>query len=113
MRWIVIASALLAFSAPFSGWADSGAESLNSQRLRAEYLKCERVSSRERIGPIAMAWCASVSDVLLRRDFGGDIERQLAWWRKARAEYTPPAARGQLPGSRGLDSDRPPVVLIP
>lgn len=102
-RWVAVPGLVLALSAPLAGWTDAGAQALSSQQLRDQYLECERVSSRERMSLVAMAWCASVSDVLVQRDFGGDMEKQLAWWRKARADYTPAAARRERPGSPDLD----------
>ena len=62
---------------------------LSSAQLRAAYLECDRVTSQQSVGPAYMSLCDGIGSVLLRRDFGGDLQRQLEWWKGARA-----AARG-------------------
>ena len=56
----------------------------SSDQLRAAYLECDRVSAKSRVDQDFMIRCQKVADTLLRRDFGGDFERQLRWWRTAR-----------------------------
>ena len=56
----------------------------SSDQLRAAYLECDRVSAAARVDEEFMIRCQKVADTLLRRDFGGDFERQLRWWRTAR-----------------------------
>ncbi len=56
---------------------------LTSAQLREAYLECEAASSKYRISTETMAYCNLLADVLLQRDFGGDWDRQLAWWKQA------------------------------
>lgn len=55
-------------------------------RLEDVFLRCARESSEHMLGldeavPCAMAW-----DTLLKREFGGDIDALLAWWRAHRED---------------------------
>ena len=59
----------------------------SSAQLRAAYLECDRVTAETRVDLGVMITCGMVGDVLRRRDFGGDFERQLQWWRAARGQY--------------------------
>lgn len=59
----------------------------SSAQLRAAYLECDRVTAESRADLGVMITCQMVGDVLRRRDFGGDFERQLQWWRAARDPY--------------------------
>ena len=59
----------------------------SSAQLRAAYLECDRVTAETRADLGVMITCGIVGDVLRRRDFGGDFERQLQWWRGARELY--------------------------
>ena len=61
----------------------------SSEQLRAAYLECDRVTSTTSVGADYMSACNEVGSVLMHRDFGGDLERQLAWWRSARAAVGP------------------------
>ena len=70
-----------------------------SAQLRATYLECDRRSSMSVMDLDFMIRCQKVGDALKERDFGGDFERQLQWWRAARdsyrsAEETPVAPTG-------------------
>ncbi|HYD76344.1 hypothetical protein [Ramlibacter sp.] len=56
----------------------------SSGQLRAAYLECDRVSAQTRVDQDFMIRCQKVADALRHRDFGGDFERQLRWWRSAR-----------------------------
>ena len=56
----------------------------SSAQLRAAYLECDRVTAESRADLGVMINCQQVGDALRRRDFGGDFERQLQWWRAAR-----------------------------
>ena len=49
--------------------------------LKSEYIRCERISSQRRLSMHGMAFCSAVSDQLLKREFGGDLDLLLAWWR--------------------------------
>jgi hypothetical protein len=59
----------------------------SSAQLRAAYLECDRVTAEMRVDLGVMITCGMVGDVLRRRDFGGDFERQLQWWRAARGPH--------------------------
>jgi len=59
----------------------------SSAQLRAAYLECDRVTAESRADLGVMIHCQRVGDVLRRRDFGGDFERQLQWWKAARDPY--------------------------
>lgn len=56
--------------------------------LKGEYLRCDRVSSQRRLSPHAFAYCADVGEQLLAREFSGDVDRLLTWWRAERASQT-------------------------
>ena len=58
-----------------------------SAQLRATYLECDRRSSMYLMDLDFMIRCQKVGDALKERDFGGDFERQLQWWRAARGSY--------------------------
>ena len=58
--------------------------SLSVQRLKEEYLRCDRASSRQRLPSQAAIYCSTVSEELLQREFAGDFDRLLAWWREQR-----------------------------
>ena len=59
----------------------------SSEQLRAAYLECDRVTSS--VGPEYMSACAEIGSVLMHRDFGGELRRQLEWWRNARDAMRP------------------------
>lgn len=67
----------------------------SSAQLRAAYLECDRISATSRVDQRFMETCQRVAHVLRARDFGGDFERQLAWWRGAR-ESARSSADGNL-----------------
>jgi hypothetical protein len=58
-----------------------------SAQLRATYLECDRRSSMSLMDLDFMIRCQKVGDALKERDFAGDFERQLQWWRAARGSY--------------------------
>lgn len=70
----------------------------SSDQLRAAYLECDRVSAQSRVDQDFMIRCQKVADTLRHRDFGGDFERQLRWWRTARG--APGVAIGPAPSAR-------------
>ena len=83
--WALVATAPTALSAlPLLEHEIAGA---SSAQLRAAYLECDRVTAETRADLGVMITCGIVGDVLRRRDFGGDFERQLQWWRAARDPY--------------------------
>jgi hypothetical protein len=67
-----------------------------STQLRAAYLECDRISAASRVDQEFMMTCERVARVLRDRDFGGDFERQLAWWRSQRGSPQAPAADASL-----------------
>lgn len=59
-------------------------EEASSAQLRTAYLECDRISAESRVDQNFMIVCQRVGDVLRDRDFGGDFERLLQWWRGTR-----------------------------
>jgi len=59
---------------------------LDSSALRAMYLDCDRLSSETAMDLDTMVSCVMVSDVLLQREFAGNLALQLEWWKSARQE---------------------------
>ena len=66
--------------------------SLSSAQLRTAYLACDRLSAQSMLEVDEMIACVVVGDVLMKRDFGGQFELQLQWWRGARIGSGTPAA---------------------
>jgi hypothetical protein len=62
-------------------------QSLSSAQLRSAYLACDRITSRAVVDPGFMNLCSTVSNTLMERDFGGNLELQLQWWRSARERF--------------------------
>ncbi len=59
-------------------------DAMPEARLKATFLRCDQESSQRVLDlgeavPCAMAW-----DTLLKREFGGDVDALLAWWRAHR-----------------------------
>ena len=66
-------------------------ESMGEAQLKERYLVCARQASLQRMGAADAALCSQVADTLLRKSFGGDLDRQLAWWRQHRDKAEGPA----------------------
>ena len=64
---------------------DPEIEQASSSQLRTAYLECDRISAESRVDQDFMVACQRVGEVLRDRDFEGDFERLLQWWRQARA----------------------------
>jgi|SRR6476619_1207256 len=84
-----VAAALAASGLPQLAWTapvfePSGGPLPSIEALKREYLHCERISSQRRLSMHGMAFCGAVSDQLLKREFGGDLDLLLAWWRGER-----------------------------
>lgn len=84
-----VAAALAASGLPQSAssalvFQPSGGPLPSIEALKSEYLHCERVSSQRRLSMHGMAFCSAVSDQLLKREFGGDLDLLLVWWRGER-----------------------------
>jgi hypothetical protein len=73
----------------------------SSAQLRAAYLRCDRLTSEARVKPEITIACERVGEVLRDRDFGGDWELQLQWWRTARAASRPYEDTEILPARTG------------
>lgn len=73
----------------------------SSEQLRAAYLECDRVSAQSRVDQDFMIRCQKVADTLRLRDFGGDFERQIRWWRTVRK--APASGPGGDTPRAGLD----------
>jgi len=92
----LICAALVALSTSLA-WAESAnlparsgdISAASSEQLRAAYLECDRVTSNTSVAPDYMSACAEIGTILMHRDFGGDLRRQLDWWRSARAAMRP------------------------
>jgi hypothetical protein len=91
-RVLVAAAALICNASSAADPAEDAIAQASSAQLRAAYLECARLSADGRLGTSMMLTCKSVADVLLHRDFGGDLDRQLHWWRQAHAEAVVGAA---------------------
>lgn len=82
---LVALSGTLAFGqAPTSAAFPGELSAASSEQLRAAYLECDRVTSTRSVGPDYMNACAEIGSALLHRDFGGDFQRQIDWWRSVR-----------------------------
>lgn len=75
-----------------------------SAQLRAAYLECDRITAESRVDQDVMIACHGVAEVLRDRDFGGNFERQLQWWRAARTVSRPYRGQDILPA--GTDGSR-------
>ena len=86
---------VVAEAAPAAGQVVSSAPARPSvAALKHEYLRCDRASSQARLTLEAAAYCGAVSDELLRREFDGDLDLLLAWWRSARQAPVPQSGPG-------------------
>ena len=83
-----------AAAAPAGQVASATAAQPSVAALKREYLRCDRASSQVRLTLEAAAYCGAVSDELLRREFDGDLDLLLAWWRSARQATPPDSGRG-------------------
>lgn len=84
-----VAAALAATGLPQSAASDpafqpSGGPLPSIEALKSEYLHCASISSQRRLSMHGMAFCSAVSDQLLKREFRGDLDLLLAWWRGER-----------------------------
>jgi hypothetical protein len=60
------------------------AQHLTPAQLKHIYLACDLASSSNRLAMQEAMKCSVVSEELKQREFGGDFERMLAWWRTQR-----------------------------
>jgi hypothetical protein len=91
-----LACALLAPAASAQSLHSSFA-SLAPSQLRLIYLECARLSEADRLPQAVFSYCTDAAQALLEREFGGDFEAQLTWWRAAREAHRPtPSANPYL-----------------
>ena len=55
--------------------------------LKMAYLACDRAATESALNPSDFQRCVVVGDELLKRGFGGDLDRLLAWWRIEKARF--------------------------
>lgn len=78
--------AMLLAASPVLAQADPSAlDALSVEALKSSYLLCDRVTSGGRMDPATAIRCTQVSDALLRREFRGDFDLMIAWWRAEKA----------------------------
>jgi hypothetical protein len=82
-----LAAGLACGAAAAIDMAPEAVSGLDSSVLKAAYLECDRLSSRTAMDQHFMITCGTVSDVLLHREFAGNLERQLQWWKGAREDF--------------------------
>lgn len=70
-----------AFAAPQTGELEEATLLLV---LESVYLQCDRESRVRLLGFGEAAHCSQVAEELLRRRFGGDFRRLIAWWQSQR-----------------------------
>jgi len=56
--------------------------------LQTAYLACDRATTRVVLDAESMRRCADIGAALLARDFDGNFNRLLAWWRLEKERYT-------------------------
>jgi len=59
-------------------------EAMPQDRLRAYFLNCSNESAQQLLPLAEAVTCAIAWDTLLRREYHGDIEALLSWWRAHR-----------------------------
>lgn len=74
---------------------------LSNAELKVAYLDCARISSASLLEPDLVTICSMVASALLRREFGGDRNRQLQWSAKAQEDVDGIQAASAL---RNLDA---------
>jgi len=60
----------------------------DSARLKSLYLDCARQTSVRRMDVDEAVYCQAVADVLMVRDFEGNLDLLLAWWRQQPVDLT-------------------------
>jgi hypothetical protein len=71
------------------------AQHLTPAQLKQIYLACDLASSTTRLEMQEAMKCSVVSEELKQREFGGDFDRMLAWWKtQRRKEEKRTAVRG-------------------
>ena len=70
--------------------------------LKSEYLRCEYIASQRRLSMHGLVFCKAVSDQLLKREFGGDLDLLLAW-----------RSADRQASAKGIDRQRTPSPPLP
>jgi hypothetical protein len=94
--WRVGCAGVLLAAAALSGSAQGGVPvareqmlaefaAMPSEQLRSVFVRCDRESSERLLDLADGIPCAMAFDALLRREFGGNMEELLRWWRARRA----------------------------
>jgi hypothetical protein len=88
-----VAAALFAgFHPTLHAQPDPSLAGIPLPRLQSMVLSCDLQSPANQELTFTTSFCAFAADELLRRAFGGDHERLLAWWRDGRAQLEHSAA---------------------
>lgn len=64
-------------------------EPLAPAQLRLVYLECARLSEQQRMPAKVFNFCSDAAEVQREREFKGDFDAQVAWWRGARDAHQP------------------------
>jgi len=68
------------------------------ESLRQAFQTCERRASNALLGSSDAAYCSTVYEQLLQREFQGDFRKLLAWWQsQRRAQAAAPAPARESP----------------
>jgi hypothetical protein len=59
-------------------------DAMPEARLKATFLRCDRESRQRVLSLDEAAPCSIAWDTLLKREYGGNLESLLAWWRAHR-----------------------------
>lgn len=89
LRGAVAAAALAIAAGPGGAQPAAVAAPPTLDQLQAAYLECDRRSARDVLDFASAVQCSIVSEQLLQRGFGGDLDRLLAWWRRERTSQVP------------------------
>ena len=64
-------------------------EPIAPAQLGLIYLECARLSEQQRMPVKVFNFCSDIAELQRDRDFKGDFDAQLAWWRGARDTHQP------------------------
>lgn len=81
------ASTLAGASALAGAQADrSSVSSMPVPQMQRIYLECDRAASIALLDMATASYCSVIAEELLERGFGGDFNRLLGWWERARLD---------------------------
>lgn len=89
-----------------AAWADKR----GSDDLKDIYLRCAALSSRERMDQDAAAMCSTVSELVMKRSFGGDFNALIAWWKAQPEPRDFSIASELLDAARSVSAERQPSL---